>query len=129
MVSKLLLDRRLCLAFTLGSALYLIVHLCGFSLIECPIQKLFSKPCPGCGMTRAVSSLAHGDWQLSLRQHLLAIPYIILFSFIGLSAILPDKQRDSFAQFIRLTEKLTYWPQLLAVSTILYFLTRLVIYS
>ena len=128
MVSKLLLDRRLCLAFTLGSAFYLLAHLFGISLLECPILKLFGKPCPGCGMTRAVSSLTHGEWQLSLQQHLLAIPYLILFSFIGLAAVLPEKHRDSFAQIVQSTENRTYWPPLLAASTIVYFLTRLIIY-
>jgi len=127
-VSKLLLDRRLCLALTLGSAFYLLAHLFGFSLLECPIQKLFGKPCPGCGMTRAVSALTHGEWQLSLQRHLLAIPYLILFCLIGLAAILPDKHRDSFAQIVQFTEKRTYWPHLLAASTVVYFLTRLVIY-
>ena len=128
MVSKLLLNRRLCLAFTLGSAVYLLAHLCGLRLLDCPIQQLFDKPCPGCGMTRAVTSLAHGEWQLSLQQHLLAIPYLILFSFIGIAAFIPDKHRDSFAQIIQFTANRTYWPQLLASLTILYFLTRLVIY-
>ena len=79
-------------------------------------------------MTRAVSSLTHGDWQLSLQHHLLAVPYLVLFSLIGLAGILPDARRNSLARVIQLSEKYTYWPQLLAVSTIVYFLTRLVIY-
>jgi hypothetical protein len=79
-------------------------------------------------MTRAVTSLAHGQWQLSLQQHLLAIPYLILFSFIGLAAVIPDKYRDSFARILQLSANRTYWPQLLTSLTILYFLTRLVIY-
>ncbi len=79
-------------------------------------------------MTRAVNSLTHGEWKLSLQQHLLAIPYLILFSLIGLAAILPDKHRDSFAKIVQSTENRTYWPHLLAASTVAYFLTRLVIY-
>jgi len=128
MVSKLLLDRRLCLALTLGSGVYFIFHLFGINLLTCPIQNLFDKPCPGCGLTRAVAHLSHGEWQLSLQQHLLAIPYIILFSLIGLSAFLPNKQRDRLSIAVGISETRMRWPLILAIATILYFLTRLVIY-
>ncbi len=47
------------------------VSLPGVSL--CAFQAFFSRPCPGCGMTRSVVNLAQGDVLTSLRLHPLGI--------------------------------------------------------
>jgi len=39
----------------------------------CTFQLLFERPCPGCGMTRSIQSLAQGDLLTSLRYHPLGI--------------------------------------------------------
>jgi hypothetical protein len=41
---------------------------------SCPIARVFHTPCPGCGMTRAVELLLHGDARASLAMHPLAVP-------------------------------------------------------
>ncbi|MFC4991294.1 DUF2752 domain-containing protein [Rubritalea tangerina] len=127
MISTFLLNRRLCLALTLGSLIYLSLDFIGFQILNCPFNTLFSKPCPGCGMTRAVSHLRHGDVSQSFQYHLLAIPYLLLFSLIALAAILPYPQRNKLASAVEKSEKLTHWPALLSLSTIVYFLTRLIL--
>src|SRR5262245_37622409 len=43
-------------------------------LARCPIARLLHAPCPGCGMTRAMHLLAHGDVARSLHMHALAVP-------------------------------------------------------
>lgn len=125
MFSKTLHNRRLCLALTLGSLAYLILHLIGIDLMPCPIQQLFHKPCPGCGLTRAVGHLSRGSLSNSLEMHALAIPYLIVFSLIGAAAILPDKARTKLISTVQITEKYTKWPILLICATIAYSLTRL----
>lgn len=47
---------------------------------HCPIYAFIHLPCPGCGMTRALISLLHGDLQQSLSWHVMLIPTIILAS-------------------------------------------------
>jgi hypothetical protein len=42
-----------------------------FSL--CAFQRLTGRPCPGCGMTRAMVDLAHLDFAGSLRMHPLGV--------------------------------------------------------
>lgn len=126
MVSKLLQDQRLCIALTLGSGIYFLTYLCGFSLLECPSQSLFNKPCPGCGLTRSVATLANGNIQESIKLHALAIPYIALFSLIGLAAILPQQLRSQLIALVARSEQLTHWPSILAIVTIVYGLTRLI---
>src|SRR5262249_38259378 len=46
-------------------------------LARCPIAKLFHTPCPGCGMTRAMHLLLHGEIGPSLHMHALALPSLL----------------------------------------------------
>jgi hypothetical protein len=43
---------------------------------QCGFARMFHIPCPGCGMTRAVTLLLAGDWRASLHMHPLAVPVI-----------------------------------------------------
>jgi len=38
-------------------------------LLACPVRHLLGIPCPGCGMTRSLLFLAHGDWRAAVAQH------------------------------------------------------------
>lgn len=127
MISALLLNRRLCLAFLIGSAIYLGFHQCGIYLMECPFKQISHRHCPGCGLTSSVHHILHGDWYLSTKKHLLAVPYLILFTLIGLAAILPEKPRELLIERVERSEKVTYWPHLLVLLTLFYGITRLFI--
>lgn len=48
------------------------------TLPPCLTYQLFGINCPGCGMTRSVTALVHGDILLSLRQNALVIIGIII---------------------------------------------------
>ncbi|MGH9360705.1 MAG: DUF2752 domain-containing protein [Thermoanaerobaculia bacterium] len=37
--------------------------------VLCLLRRAFDLPCPGCGMTRALASLAHGDWAGAMALH------------------------------------------------------------
>jgi hypothetical protein len=39
----------------------------------CTFQRLTGRPCPGCGMTRSMMALTHGDLLRSLRMHPLGV--------------------------------------------------------
>lgn len=41
---------------------------------SCPVARFLHVPCPGCGMTRAIDLLVHGDIAASLAMHPLAVP-------------------------------------------------------
>jgi hypothetical protein len=45
---------------------------------SCPVARLLHEPCPGCGMTRAIDYLVHGDIGASLAMHPLAVPTLLV---------------------------------------------------
>ena len=49
----------------------------GHGPVLCPFRRVTGVWCPGCGMTRAVGWLAHGDLHQSLRYHPLAPVFLI----------------------------------------------------
>ncbi len=54
---------------------------------QCPIRAVFGIPCPGCGMTRALTCLLHGDLQASFYYHPILIPtgiaaIIVLYALV-----------------------------------------------
>jgi len=54
------------------STLCILLGVLPFS--TCVSQRVLGLPCPGCGMTRALIALLHGDLGGSLRFHPLAVP-------------------------------------------------------
>ena len=45
---------------------------------QCGFRYVLGADCPGCGMTRAMAALLHGDLRASLRWHPLALPFALL---------------------------------------------------
>ena len=62
-----------------GATAYLILRY--VTLWPCPSYTLLHIFCPGCGSTRAVSALLHGDFLLALRQNL-AVPVMLLLAVL-----------------------------------------------
>jgi hypothetical protein len=54
---------------------------------RCAIATMFHRPCPGCGMTRAVLLLAGGHVEASLRMHPLAMPVLVMGVVFMLSTV------------------------------------------
>ena len=50
-----------------------------FGKRTCLIYNLLGIPCPGCGLTRAIVCLLHGDVINSIKYNMLAIPVIIIY--------------------------------------------------
>ncbi len=57
------------------------------SVILCPFRRLTGWPCPGCGMTRALNALAHGQWEAALSLHPLSPIAAVGWLLLGLSAL------------------------------------------
>jgi hypothetical protein len=50
----------------------------------CPFKVLTGLPCPGCGMTRSVVTLMHGDLATSVYFHPLGIAMVVLAASLAL---------------------------------------------
>lgn len=64
-------------AVFLSSVLYFHEPLKTWWLPKCFFHELSSLHCPGCGATRAMYALLHGNILLSLRNNLMMIPMLI----------------------------------------------------
>jgi hypothetical protein len=53
----------------------------------CIIKNLTGKPCPGCGMTRAISSASHGEFKQALRYNKLVVLVLPLLAYTWLRAL------------------------------------------
>jgi len=54
---------------------------------QCGFARVFHIPCPGCGMTRAVTLLLAGDWRASLHMHPLAVPVVAAGATFALATV------------------------------------------
>lgn len=65
--------------------LWLLLPVCLFIMLyvidfnyQCPLKKILHIPCLGCGMTRAVFAIFHGNILGSFRYNLMAFPLVII---------------------------------------------------
>ncbi len=54
---------------------------------RCAFAALLHRPCPGCGMTRAIRLLQAGDLSGSLRMHPLALPVLLAVGLLVSSTV------------------------------------------
>lgn len=94
----------------------------------CPFRKATGIPCPGCGLTRALSALARGDWHTALALHAFAP----LFAGAGLvlvaSLLLRPGPRSRLAAWIGAVESRTGLAVWGAAALLVYWLVRLLYY-
>lgn len=56
----------------------------GVGVPLCPSKLMTGVPCPGCGLTRSVSSLAHAEWSLSWAYHPFGIAVVVVAAWFAL---------------------------------------------
>lgn len=56
-------------------------------LPPCPSVLLFSRPCPGCGLTTSFTAMVHGDFALAFRAHALGPILYGIFTLTALVAL------------------------------------------
>ena len=71
----------------------------GLGIRVCLFRILSGLPCPGCGMTRALSSLLHGDGAAAFFYHPFVFAVFPALALISVHGLLPAEVRRRLRQF------------------------------
>ncbi len=124
-LAPLMADVVLCRVVVGFCALLGIASLAGVPIWGCPFSMLTGLPCPGCGMTRAVNALLHGNWSQAITYHPLSPAYLIIGVLLTIAAVAPSRSRLRLISWIVLLERWTAIPALIVLSTIIFGLLRM----
>lgn len=94
---------------------------------HCPLRYGLGIPCPGCGLSRAMAALVHGDWRTSLTFHAFAPFFLIGLMIVIGSALLPSQPRKRLVLGLDRLERRTQIGSILLLVFMLYWLARLLI--
>ncbi len=72
----------------------------------CVSRALFHLPCPGCGLTRSLTAIWHGDLLLSFRYHPMGLPTFVGCMGVALRALSPPAIRPRWRWFERFGARL-----------------------
>ncbi len=95
---------------------------------SCPVREQLGIPCPGCGLSRAISALLHGDWETALAFHALAPFFLLALVLIAGVTLLPATQRRRAINQIKMIEHYTGITGVFLIGLVLYWLTRLLFF-
>lgn len=100
-------------------------HLFGWSLWPCFFAKITGRPCPGCGMTRAVAALLHGEWRQAMAYH----PFVPGFALLGLLLLFctfaPQGLREKMCSHVEKLERVTKFAAIFLLAALIYGLLRM----
>lgn len=127
-LTPLLKNHTMRLAIIGAAALHCGLVILGLPSWQCPLRYGLGIPCPGCGLSRAITALIRGDWQASLTFHAFA-PFFLaaLMLIIGVT-LLPSPQRRSVIKGIEVVERRTGITAILLIGLVFYWLIRLLIF-
>lgn len=123
------LERR-AVGVAIGAAALAHLALLGLDLPAwpCPLRDTVGLPCPGCGLSRALTALLHGQWRAALVQHAFAPVLLAGLVLITGMALLPEAARRQGISVVARFERRTGLTALLLVGLMAYWLTRLVFF-
>lgn len=103
-----LLRERLVSGLLLGffAAQVLLVRL-GLPSWRCPFYMVFHRPCPGCGLSRAMAALLQGDVATAMRLHPFAPLFLAGALLLAFGFALPFSARQRLADAIESVERRT----------------------
>lgn len=120
-------------AFTivvLGIAIILLT-ICGMFPWKCPIYSLFGIRCPGCGITRALICLIHGNFIEALQYnptiYLIVIAFLLFITLFTLDAI-KDTNR-LYSVYVKLNSFLTVHRILFISLAVIYIVVLMLIHN
>ena len=124
-----ILESRAMSSVIMGVALlHFGLILLGLPSIPCPIREGLGLPCPGCGLSRGIAALIHGDWQSSIRYHLFAPVFLVAFGLLVIATLAPVWSRPRLIGWIDRLESGTGISCVLSIGLVVYWLIRLLFF-
>ena len=97
----------------------------GLPAWTCPIKATLGIPCPGCGLSSAISLLLHAQWHAALEKHAFAPVFLLGFVIMALVSLLPAQMRGRVIAWVASFEQKTAMVMILLVSFNVYWVLRL----
>jgi hypothetical protein len=88
---------------------------------QCPIEAIFGIPCPGCGLTRSMVLLIHGEWQAAVATHAFAPLFLATLILLAICGALPRRFQRCVSQYIAAFEKRTGIAVLVVLGMLIYW--------
>ena len=124
---SLLENRTMGLAIAGTAALHSGLVILGIPSWQCPLRHGLRIPCPGCGLSRAITTLIRGDWQTSLTFHAFAPLFLVALILITGVTLLPSPHRRRVINCVEVVERHTGITAILLIGLVFYWLIRLLI--
>ncbi|MBZ4418120.1 DUF2752 domain-containing protein [Myxococcus sp. RHSTA-1-4] len=124
-----LLERR-ATGWVIGAAALAHLVLMRFDLPawQCTVRDAVGIPCPGCGLSRAITALVHGQWRDALTLHAFAPVILAGLVLVTGMALLPEAARRRGISAVARFEQRTGLTALLLLTLVGYWLTRLIFF-
>lgn len=127
-LAPLLQNRSLCRAVTGAAAVHLTLVSLSLPSWPCPIRHGLGIPCPGCGLTRAIKSLATGHWQQAFLLHAFAPLALAVIALMVYVSFAPTRHRHWIVRRCGQMEHKTGISAFFLVLFMVYWLIRLLLF-
>jgi hypothetical protein len=126
--SSLLEDRAMGIAITSAAFIHTVLAIVGLPSWYCPIREHLRFPCPGCGLSRSITALLHGEWETSLTIHAFGPLIFLAFGLLGIVNLLPKNHRIQHINRVKSFEEKTGFTAIVLIGLVLYWLTRIIFF-
>ena len=124
-LTNLLADRKIAAILSATAFFIVILKMAGLTGWQCPVDSVIGRPCPGCGLTRALAALMGGNWQVAVQTHLLAPVAALAMALLATVAILPVTQGRKIAAAVAVMERRSGIGLLVVIMAVVQWLGRL----
>jgi hypothetical protein len=126
-LSPMLAHRQTSAVIFGAAVLHAGLTMAGLPSWSCPFLDLFGIPCPGCGLSRAITALIRGDWQTSFTFHLFAPFFLLALVLMAWVTFLPGAQRQWLTSHVEVIERRSGIVAILLIGLVVYWLARFLI--